>query len=132
MFVCQKTVTLVKQNRFIHLFNLVNNNFAVSKLLSYPSILPRRKMQHSHSTIQTGGILIVGVAEKQKIYKAVFRQYMSVKSNRFGFALLRLINQSEVKPNPIVTYSHVFSRALRRLQYLLRVLIGSLDCLLLL
>ena len=36
-------------------------------------------------------------------------------------------NQSDAKPKPIVTCSHTFSRAWR--MYLLRDLIGSLDCL---
>ena len=42
---------------------------------------------------------------------------------------LSCVTTPRVKPNPIVTRSHKFSRALRRLHiYLVRVLIGSKDC----
>ena len=70
---------------------------------------------------------------------AVFNWVSKVISQLLWFCIVTLcdwpkiarhyFNQSEAKLKPIVTCSHAFSRAWRRYMYLLRVLIGSSDCL---
>ena len=57
----------------------------------------------------------------------MFHHLIDEKRNDYLFIFFFMPIQSEVEPKPIVTRSHSFSRALRRLHVI--TLIGSLDCL---
>ena len=85
---------------------------------------------------------IMSCVQPKGIQFSYFAPISNIIENNFAIALVALLrfligcknsrhflNQSEVKPKPIVTCSHVFPALGASYMYLLRVLIGSLDCL---